>query len=225
MADGAMRLHWSPRSPFVRKVMVAAHEAGLANRLELVRTVVAAAAPNVELMGENPLSQIPTLTLPGDPVSLFDSNVIVEYFNILAPSAGLLPQAGLPRLPALRHQALGNGLLSTMLLWGEERRRPEAARSAALLTAYAAKFQAVVRQFDAEIPLLRARRFDIGHISVGCAMSYVGFRFAELDWAGSHPALAEWLAEFHQRPSVRAVPVIDDLDTPIQPPARAAEQP
>jgi glutathione S-transferase len=32
-----MKLHWSPRSPFVRKVMVAAHELGLAEKIECVR--------------------------------------------------------------------------------------------------------------------------------------------------------------------------------------------
>ena len=36
-----MILHWSPKSPFVRKVMVAAHEKGIANRIELVRNPVA----------------------------------------------------------------------------------------------------------------------------------------------------------------------------------------
>ena len=29
-----MKLHWSPRSPFVRKVMVAAHDIGVAGRIE-----------------------------------------------------------------------------------------------------------------------------------------------------------------------------------------------
>ena len=38
-----MLLHWSPRSPYVRKVMIVAHEAGLADRIDTVRTVVAAA--------------------------------------------------------------------------------------------------------------------------------------------------------------------------------------
>ena len=28
-----MKLHWSPRSPFVRKVMITAHELGLADRI------------------------------------------------------------------------------------------------------------------------------------------------------------------------------------------------
>ena len=34
-----MKLHWSPKSPFVRKVMIAAHELGLVDRIQLVRSV------------------------------------------------------------------------------------------------------------------------------------------------------------------------------------------
>ena len=30
-----MKLHWSPRSPFVRKVMIVAHELGLTDRIDL----------------------------------------------------------------------------------------------------------------------------------------------------------------------------------------------
>ena len=32
-----MKLHWSPRSPFVRKVMIVAHERGLVARIACVR--------------------------------------------------------------------------------------------------------------------------------------------------------------------------------------------
>jgi glutathione S-transferase len=58
-----MKLHWSPRSPFVRKVMVFAHETGLVDRLTCVRTVVAMKTPNAALLPDNPLSKIPTLVL------------------------------------------------------------------------------------------------------------------------------------------------------------------
>jgi glutathione S-transferase len=211
-----MRLHWSPRSPFVRKVMVAAHEAGLADRLQLTRTVVASHAPNRMLLLENPLGKLPTLVLPDGRV-LFDSPVIIEYFAQLAPHAGLLPPEGADRLPALRHQALGDGLLDIMLLWLDERRRSDAARDTTLLEAFALKFGAVMDRLEAEVADLRARRFDIGHISIGCGLSYVGFRFPDLAWQAERPAAAEWLAEFHARPSVQAVPVVDDLDSPIQP--------
>ncbi len=33
-----MKLHWASTSPYVRKVMVAAHELGVADRFELVAT-------------------------------------------------------------------------------------------------------------------------------------------------------------------------------------------
>ena len=70
-----MLLHWSPRSPFVRKVMIAAHECGLADRIDTVRTVVAASQPNIELMKENPQSRLPTLRL-ADGTVIYDSPVI-----------------------------------------------------------------------------------------------------------------------------------------------------
>ena len=56
-----MKLHWSPRSPFVRKVMIFAHEVGLAARIELIRTVVAMSQANRELLRVNPIGNIPTL--------------------------------------------------------------------------------------------------------------------------------------------------------------------
>ena len=56
-----MRLHWSPRSPFVRKVMVFAHEAGLAGRIETVRTTATMTKPNRDLMRVNPPGKISTL--------------------------------------------------------------------------------------------------------------------------------------------------------------------
>ena len=58
-----MKLHWSPRSPYVRKVMVAAHELGLADQIETVRTVVAMAAVSPAIQADNPLGKIPTLLL------------------------------------------------------------------------------------------------------------------------------------------------------------------
>ncbi len=41
-----LTLHWSPKSPYVRKVMVVAHELGLVPQLALVRSVAAMLKPN-----------------------------------------------------------------------------------------------------------------------------------------------------------------------------------
>ena len=58
-----MKLHWSSRSPFVRKVMIVAHETGLADHIACVRTVVAPTKPNPDVMALNPLNKLPTLVL------------------------------------------------------------------------------------------------------------------------------------------------------------------
>jgi glutathione S-transferase len=60
-----MKLYGSSRSPFARKVMLAAHELGLAGRIQTVRSVVAMVKPARELLPENPLGKIPTLVLDG----------------------------------------------------------------------------------------------------------------------------------------------------------------
>ena len=87
-----MKLHWSPRSPFVRKVMIAAHELGLVERIERLRTVVAMRDPNLDLLADNPLAKIPTLVLE-DGTVLFDSLTICEYFDHLAGGGRLFPPA------------------------------------------------------------------------------------------------------------------------------------
>ena len=118
-----MKLHWSPRSPYVRKVMIAAHEMGLAGRLQTVRTVVGGTTPHLELMRENPLGKIPTLVL-ADGTIIYDSPVICEYLDTLHDGPKLFP-AWPERLTALRRLALGDGMLDIALAWLGERFRPE----------------------------------------------------------------------------------------------------
>src|SRR3954452_1275225 len=117
-----MLMHWSPRSPFVRKVMIVAHEVGLADRIETVRTLVAASTPNVELMKQNPQSRLPTLVL-ADGTVIYDSPVIAEYFDSLNTGEKLFPVRFDARLVALRPQSLGDGMLDTMLMWRAEHLR------------------------------------------------------------------------------------------------------
>src|SRR4029077_14706516 len=106
----SMTLLWSSRSPFVRKVMVAAHETGLFRRLDTKRVVVAANKPNPEVMAANPLNKIPTLIL-ADGTALYDSRVICEFFDTLHAGPPLVPTAQSCRWQALRLQALGDGLM------------------------------------------------------------------------------------------------------------------
>jgi glutathione S-transferase len=204
-----MKLHWSPRSPFVRKVMIAAHELGLADRLDCVRTVVATTRPHAPLMEENPLSKIPTLVLD-DGTVLYDSPVICEYLDGLHDGPKLIPTALPARMTALRRQALGDGFLDFLLLWRNERERPSEHQSQVHLSTYAEKRKAILLGLDKEAGDLAATPFSIGHIAIGCALCYLDFRFAAEDWRGGHPRIAAWHATFAARPSVRATDPVDD---------------
>jgi glutathione S-transferase len=56
-----MKLRHAAASPFVRKVMVVAHEHGLVDRIELVPTSVSPVQTNDTLAPENPLMKVPSL--------------------------------------------------------------------------------------------------------------------------------------------------------------------
>ncbi len=202
-----MKLHWSPRSPFVRKVMIAAHELGLAGRITCVRTVAATTRPHPGLMQDNPLSKIPTLVLD-DGTVLYDSPVICEYLDGLHQGPKLVPADGEARMIALRRQALGDGCLDFLLLLRNERER--AHPSEVHLAAYTAKRQGVLAALEKEAGDLAAAPFGIGHIAIGCALSYLDFRFAHEDWRTDHPRIAGWHRDFCARASVRATEPIDD---------------
>jgi glutathione S-transferase len=204
-----MKLHWSPRSPFVRKVMIAAHELGLVDRFERTRTVVAMLKPNIELLLDNPLGKIPTLVLD-DGTALFDSLTICEYFDHLAGGGKLFPPAGLARAKALTRHALGNGFLDLLVLWRNERDKPAERRTREWLLAFEVKTRATLARLEADAASLGETPFGIGEIAVGCALSYLDFRFAELDWRAGCPRLAAWHEGFRARPSVRATEIVAD---------------
>jgi len=202
-----MKLHWSPRSPFVRKVMVAVHELGLVDRITCVRTVAATTKPHAELMRDNPLSKIPTLVLD-DGMVIYDSPVICEYLDGLSGAPKLHPTEPKARLVAMRRQALGDGFLDLLVLLRDERMR--ANPSDVHKASAAARKAAVLDSVEHEADTMAATPLSVGHIAIGCALSYLDFRYAEEDWRKAHPRIARWHADFASRPSVRATEPIDD---------------
>lgn len=203
-----MKIFWSSRSPFVRKVMVFAHEAGLAARIETVRTLVTMSQANRELMQTNPLGKIPTL-VTDDGRALFDSYVICEYLDGLHGGAKLVPQAPEPRLQALRWHALGDNLLDNLVLWRNEQMRPQPQQSPETLAALEAKARAGLDYLEREAAALGNAAIGIGHVAIAVALGYVDFRFPQLAWRDGRPKLAAWHSTFAQRPSYQATMPVD----------------
>ena len=94
-----MKLRHAAASPFVRKVMVVAHEHGVLDRIELVPTTVSPVQANESLAPENPLMKVPSLTTDDGQV-LFDSPVICEYLDSLSGAGKFFPASGAARWTA-----------------------------------------------------------------------------------------------------------------------------
>ena len=81
-----MKLLGSTTSPFVRKVRIVLAEKKLDYRFELVDVRPA----DSSIKASNPLGKVPCLIME-DGGAVFDSRVIVEYLDGVAPNAKLIP--------------------------------------------------------------------------------------------------------------------------------------
>ncbi|MEQ1899268.1 MAG: glutathione S-transferase [Devosia sp.] len=198
-----MKLFWSSRSPFVRKVMIAAHELGLADRIVTERVVVAAVKPNPDVVEHNPLGKIPTLILD-DGTVLYDSRVILEFLDSTY-GGSLIPPAGPARWRALTMQALADGIMEADLRWMEERNRPLEQRREPHAVGMKSKIDAGLALLEREPP----EGLTIGAVAVGSALAHLDFRFPDLLWRPARPRLASWFETFGARPSMRATMFVD----------------
>jgi glutathione S-transferase len=198
-----LKLHWSPRSPYVRKVMVFAHETGLAPRIEIIRSMVEMTNPNRVLMRDNPLGKIPTL-IADDGRIFYESVVICEYLDTLHDGAKFFPSDVDPRWQALRWHGLANGLIDALILWRNERSKPEPRRTPELLQAFEIKTRATLLALEGEMPALAEFPLGIAQVTLGCLLGYLDYRFPYLGWRNGHDRLAGWFTTFNARPSMQA---------------------
>lgn len=194
-----MKLRYSAASPYVRKVMVTAHEVGLVGQIQAIPTDVWG---STDAHADNPLGKVPTLLLDGGE-TLFDSPVICEYLDSLHSGATLFPAAGGARWRALRQQAQADGIMDAGILARLENNRKEGEKSPGWIARQKA---AVARGLDAFEHA--AAELDgpitIGQITLGCAIGWLNFRFADDHVLDKRPALTAWYAKFSQRPSMVA---------------------
>ncbi len=199
-----MKLFHSPASPFVRKVMVFAHETRLTERLTLIESVVSPVNRDPGIVPHNPSGHIPTLLLD-EGTALFDSRVILQYLDTLHQGSPLHPGEPLTAARVLCMQSLADAAMDAgVLLRYESALRPEALRWADWEQGQWSKIAASLDSLSSKgLPLLELP-LHVGAIAVGCMLSYLDFRFSSLDWRAQHPELACWYAEFAQRPSMQA---------------------
>lgn len=198
-----MKLFFSPASPYVRKVMVVAHETGQADRIEHLPSAAGPVQRDRTIVAKNPIGKVPTAYLDDGRV-LYDSRVICEYLDAQSKGAKVFPAAGPARWDALTEQALGDGLLdAALLIRYEDNMRPEALRWDGWRGGQMEKIVSCLEVIETSAPKL-GQDPTIGTITIGCALGYLDFRFPDLGWRKGRDAAAAWFETFGQRPSMAA---------------------
>jgi glutathione S-transferase len=189
-----MILRTTLTSPFGRKPRLAAAVVGLADRMEVVAADIL--DDNDSLRAQNPLGKIPTLVL-GDGSTLYDSRVILEYFDYLAGGNRIIPAEPVARFAALKLQAIGDGILDAGVLRRLETIfRDEPLWSQRWLGYQCGKMNRALDVLEEAPPSETA--ILVGEIAVACSLGFIDFRLGD-DWRAGRPRLAGWFERFGAR--------------------------
>ena len=196
-----MKLIGALTSPYVRKVRVVMAEKKLDFQLDLEDVWKSEA-----ILKSNPLGKVPCLVLDGGE-AVFDSRVIVEYLDTLSPVGKLIPPSGRERIEVRTWEALGDGLLDAAILARLEANwagRSTEQRSQAWIDRQMRSVHNALKAMSqglADKPYCAGNHFTLADVAVGCAVGYLDFRFAHIDWRAAHPNLHKLHDKLALRPS------------------------
>lgn len=199
-----MKLHYNPASPFVRMVLVTAHEAGLADHVELVPTgAISPVEVHPAVAADNPLGRIPCL-ITDHGYALYDSRVIGEYLAHHGGHSEFLPDEPVRRFRVLTVQTLAHGVAeAAVLLRYETVMRPAELQWPAYAerqrTRMTAALDHLEQRWAGELSQVTA-----ASIWTAAALGYLDFRFADWPWRDDRPRLTAFYDAFAQRPSMQA---------------------
>jgi glutathione S-transferase len=197
-----LQLRYSAASPFVRKVLVFAHETGLADRIELAPTDVW--APDSDILRDNPLGRVPALIAPDG--TFIGSTLCCEYLDTLHSGPHLIPVDSAERWPILQLHALADGIMEAAVAHViEQLRRPAAFIYDGYLERQRSKISSTLDAVEIGVSAFR-ELVNLATITLACALGYLDFRLPQLEWRRGRPELAQWETVFSARPSLLATP-------------------
>jgi len=192
-----MKLIGSLTSPYVRKVRVVLAEKKIDYDFELDSPWTA----ENQVSDINPLGKIPVLVLDDNTV-LFDSRVIVEYLDNVAPNNKLMPGPNRERSEVKRWEALADGVCDAAALVFLEQKRPPAQQGSDWIARQEGKIIRSIQFMADELGeggWCMGTHFSLADIATGCALGYLLFRFPEIDWQNKHPNLARLYEKIMRR--------------------------
>jgi glutathione S-transferase len=192
-----MKLIGSLTSPYVRKVRVVLAE----KKIECEFLVDSPWVEGNQVARYNPLGKVPVLVLD-DESTLFDSRVIVEHLDSMAPNNRLIPASGRERIAVKRWEALADGTIDAAVVALLESRRPDGERSAAEIERQKKKVKLALQMLADDLgdkPWCHGNSLTLADIATGGALGYLAFRFPDMTWITDHPNLARLYESLMQR--------------------------
>ena len=181
-----MKLAYSAASPYVRKVNACAIKRGIDKQIERLKI----GTTDPVLLQYNALSKVPTL-ITDDGMSIFDSPVICEYLDSIGSAPKLIPAAGAERWKALTQEALADGILDATQPRRRELTLPQDEGRKGYIALQQGKVTRALDEFEKQADSL-GNLDTIGEITIGCALGYLDFRYANEPWRPGHPKLTAW---------------------------------
>ena len=194
-----MKLIASLTSPYVRKVRIVLAEKKIDCDLVLDSPWV----EGNQVAVSNPLGKIHVLLLD-DESPLYDSRVIAEYLDTVAPNNRLLPASGRERISVKRWEALADGVLDAAVAAFLEARRPDGERSPSWIERQRGKVNQALKVMSDDLgdqPWCHGSGLSLADIAVGCALGYVSFRLGDIRWREQYPNLAQLYEKLMRRPA------------------------
>ncbi len=194
-----MKLVGSYTSPYVRKTRVVLAE----KKIDCEFVIDSPWTDTTGVPDLNPLGKIPVLVLDDD-TRLFDSRVIVEYLDGVAPNNKLLPAPARERALVKRWEALADGLIDAAVAILLEGRRADGERSESWAARQQLKIERALTMLATDLgddAWCHGTAISLADIAVGCALGYLDFRQPALDWRGTHTNLARLQDKLMQRTS------------------------
>ena len=197
-----LKLFYSDRSPYVRKVMVTLHEVDLSENVEIVSVRTNPLGVVDDLVDVSPLGKIPTLVLP-DGTTIFDSRVICSYLNSIGKSDLYLAKENL-KWSIKTAEANFDGILDAALLMVYEHRyRQDIYQNAEWLENLWKKIERTLDFYNNSSSKILSGNLNMGQISLGCALGYLDYRHNNRNWRAKNQNLRDWFAEFSERLSMK----------------------
>ncbi len=197
-----MKLIGSLTSPYVCKVRIVLAE----KKLDYQFVTEDVWSAETRIHESNPLGKVPCLIMDGHE-AVFDSRVIVEYLDTLSPVGKLIPGSGRERAEVKTWEALADGVMDAAILARMEAiwpARTEAQRSQAWIERQLGKIEQALQAMGRGLgdkPFCSGIHMSLSDIAVGCALGYLDFRFAQIDWRTPHPNLHRLYDKLMQRQS------------------------